>query len=596
MINKELKILVVEDDDFQRAIIVKMLYSLEITSVLEASNGEQALDIIKSQKEKSINIIITDLKMPKMDGIELLRSINTHKQESEVIILSGMDRKLLAAAGQISKLNDIKLLGTIEKPVTLSQLYNLLNQYGNPSLKANTPTSSQLTFSVKEIMEGVRNKQFKPYLQPKVNLKTGKVVGAEALARWIHPIHGVVAPYAFIPTLEQNNSIDELTFLMLEESAIACKELLKQNHALNIAVNLSLVSLNNSDIANTIIEIFNKANVDPKYVSLEITESAAMTDGAIPLENLARLYMSGFTLSIDDYGTGYSNLQQLTRIAFGELKIDQSFVQGFASNDKLLIVVAANVDMAHKLGIKSVAEGVETKEDWEMLKSMDCDIAQGYYIAKPMPVEDFYNFVADYEADIPEPTVINNKKNTKKYKTSNADYKMLVVEDDEFTRNIITQVLSNLGYLNIESASDARSAINLFRDHRFDIIITDILMPNINGLELIKSIRTGKTLAKPESRIIVLSGMTEASAVGKAIALDVNGILVKPLVASVVDQKINHVLSTPFKINSSIAYEAVSTDITESENAKSNNNNDLASLVDSLASQPTSPTVRPPIR
>lgn len=598
MINKDLKILVVEDDDFQRAIIIKMLLTLEFKVVLEASNGEQALEVIANQKTSSpISIVITDLKMPKMDGIELLRNINLQHQALEIIILSGMDKKLLTAASQISKLNDIKLLGTIEKPVTLSRLNHLLNQYGNPSVKPNVPFSNQLTFSVAEIMEGIRKKQFKPYLQPKVNLKTGHIVGAEALARWIHPVHGVIAPYAFIPTLEQNKCIDELTFLMLEESAIACKKLIEQNHALNIAVNLSLVSLNNPDIANTITGIFNVVNVNPKYISLEITESAAMTDGAVALENLARLYMNGFTLSIDDYGTGYSNLQQLTRIAFGELKIDQSFVQGFASNDQLLIVVAANIDMAHKLGIRSVAEGVETKQDWEMLKKMDCDIGQGYYIAKPMPVEEFYTFVANYKTNVPEGNDLKTKTYTKKHIRSNAFYKILVVEDDDFTRNIITQVLSSLGFLKIESVADAESAINLFSAHQFDIIITDIFMPHMNGLELIKSIRTGRTLAKPESRIIVLSGMTEASAVGKAIALDVNGILVKPLIASVVDQKIKHVLSTPFKINSSIAYEAMSTEVTESSNSRLLANEDLANLVDNLEMQPKNlPSVRPSMK
>lgn len=576
----ELNILVVEDDIFQRAIILDMLATLEAASILEAGNGEQALEIINEQKEQAINVVITDLKMPKMDGIELLRNIQESNQEIEIIILSGMDKKLLTAANQISKLSNTNLIGIIEKPASLSQLQSMLNQHGKLSKKTSKPFADQITFSVEEILEGISLKQFKPFLQPKVDLKTGAIVGAEALARWMHPIHGTIAPNAFIPILEENNAIDKLTFLMLEESALACKALLAKNHAINISVNLSLVSLNNPDIAKKITGIFDVVNVNPKYIYLEITESAAMTDGAIALENLARLYMNGFTLSIDDYGTGYSNLQQLTRIAFGELKIDQTFVQGFTSNDQLLIVVAANIDMAHKLGIKSVAEGVETKRDWEMLKNMGCDIGQGYYIAKPMPVEDFYPFIKSFNPDMPAQSTKKAKNSSIRRLKSNDHYKILVVEDDDFTRNIITQVLAGLGFLKVESAADAKSATKLFKQHRFDVIITDIYMPDINGLAFIKSIRTGKTLAKPESRIIVLSGMTDASAVGKAIALDVNGILVKPLVSSVVDQKIKHVLSTPFKINSSIAYEAISTDIEESGN-EAYTDDDLASLIDS---------------
>jgi EAL domain-containing protein (putative c-di-GMP-specific phosphodiesterase class I)/PleD family two-component response regulator len=568
MSNTELTLLIAEDDDFQRSTIVKLLNALGISDVFEASNGEEALEILNQQNKKPIDILITDLKMPRMDGIELLRNINLENHHLGVIILTGMDKKLLTVTSQLSKLNKTKLLGAVEKPINLQQLNNFLTQFSNPAQKqvANFANAKQYAFTVADVLTGISKKQFKPYLQPKVNLKTGKIVGAEALARWLHPEHGVISPFAFIPLLEQNNCIDELTFCMLEESALACKMLIEKNFPLNLAINLSLVSLNNPDIAKTITQLFYSYNVDPKYITLEITESAAMTDGPIALENLARLYMSGFTLSIDDYGTGYSNLQQLTRIAFGELKVDQSFVQGFASNDQLLIVVASNIDMAHKLGIKCVAEGVETKEDWDLLKSMGCDFGQGYYIAKPMPVADFYQFASSYNPSEPLPLVVNQK--SKKQKKSNAARKILVVDDDQFTRNIIERVLSTLGFVQITSVASVASALTELEKHQFDIIITDVFMPDINGLEFIKRIRTGKTFAKAETRIIILSGMTEASAVGAAIALDVNGILVKPLVTSVVDQKIDHVLSTPFKINSSIGYESISTDVQKSDNQK----------------------------
>ncbi|WP_297463451.1 EAL domain-containing protein, partial [Ferrovum sp.] len=131
---------------------------------------------------------------------------------------------------------------------------------------------------------------------------------------------------------------------------------------------------------------------DTRYIVLEITESAAMTDAAHALENLARLCMKGFILSIDDYGTGYSSMQQLTRIPFGELKIDQSFVKDFSANQTLRIAVESSIDMAHKLKIKCVAEGVETQQDWDMLKNMGCDTAQGYFIAKPMDLAAFIEF------------------------------------------------------------------------------------------------------------------------------------------------------------------------------------------------------------
>ena len=136
------------------------------------------------------------------------------------------------------------------------------------------------------------------------------------------------------------------------------------------------------------------AGLDPSCVILEITESVAMTKAAHALENLARLRMRGFGLSIDDYGTGYSTMQQLTRIAFSELKIDQSFVKEVAANEALRIVVESSIDLARKLRVVSVAEGVETQEDWDAVKRMGCDTAQGYFIARPMDLDSFVEYCA----------------------------------------------------------------------------------------------------------------------------------------------------------------------------------------------------------
>ncbi len=555
----EPNVLIAEDDDFQRNIIVEMLRSLGLHSIFEAANGHEALEIIRNANPK-IDLIFSDLKMPKMDGMEFLRHLSKENHHIEIVILSAMDKKLLSAVNKVSSLYDIKLLGAIEKPMNLQQLKNILSKSGKTQVDHKPKQGlKEFNFSVEEILEGIRQKQFKPYLQPKVDLNTGQIVGAEALARWIHPEHGVILPYAFIPKLEESKQIDTLTFMMLEESALACQSLLDKNYTTHIAVNLSLVSLNNPDIAEKITSVIKKAGVDPKYITLEITESTAMTDAPQALENLARLYMNGFTLSIDDYGTGYSNLQQLTRVAFGELKIDRSLIQGIANNEAMLIVVASNIDMAHKLKIKSVAEGIETEQDWKMLGKMGCDIGQGYYIAKPMSVEDFYSFIDNYQTpDTSHNPVYHHVK--AKTKTSST-YEILVIEDDNFTRNIILKTLNSLGYLQTTAVADAQSAIDLFERYQFDLIITDIFMQNINGLDLIKRIRTSKTFAKPNTRIIVLSGLTQTRAVSLAMALNVNCLLVKPLIPNIIDGKIRSVMNEPSRIQAEIAYETVNTDI-----------------------------------
>ena len=151
-----------------------------------------------------------------------------------------------------------------------------------------------------------------------------------------------------------------------------------------MAVNLSIKSLSDVRVADQITEIVRQQEIDTRYIVLEITESAATTDLGQVLENLARLRMKGFELAIDDYGTGYSSLEQLTRIPFTELKIDQSFVTHAGRQESAKVILASSLDMARRLHLRAVAEGVETRANWDLLVQLGCDVAQGYYISKPM--------------------------------------------------------------------------------------------------------------------------------------------------------------------------------------------------------------------
>ena len=394
----EITILVIEDDDFQRGMLVKMLRYLGVTAISEAENGKQALDFLHTIDTKKIDIIICDLKMPEMDGMEFIRHLGQENAVTSIIILSTLDRVLLASVAKMTVAYGINLVGVVEKPIVITQLESLISLYEPVDVKPKQTVTLAQVYSIEEIMHGVREKQFEPFFQPKVDLKTDRIIGAEALARWIHPEHGVIAPYHFINLIEQNNQIDELTFLMLEKVVAASRLLHDKGYDISISVNLSLNSLTDITLANRIIEVAREAGVNPCHIILEVTESAAMTEVALALENLARLRMHGFGLAIDDYGTGYSSLQQLTRIAFSELKIDQSFVKDVAINPALRIIVESSIDMANKLQVSCVAEGVETKEDWDILKSMSCNMAQGYFIAKPMNLTSFIEFYEGHSA------------------------------------------------------------------------------------------------------------------------------------------------------------------------------------------------------
>lgn len=548
----DLHFLVVEDDDFQRALLADMLRSLGATSISESGNGKEALEIIRNTASRPVDVALCDLKMPGMDGMEFLRHLGQEQHEVAIVITSSLDGKLLSSVGRMAKVHGIKLLGTIEKPIMLERLKELLKKRDQAEHRRQPPEVTR-AFTLDDILQGIHANQFEPYFQPKVDFKTGRLVGAEALARWIHPEHGVITPDAFIPTLEQNGRVDDLTFLMLEKSALVCGLCLKKGYPLTISVNLSLVSLDNSELAERITRLIRSAEVDSEYIVLEVTESAAMTDVACALENLARLCMNGFSLSIDDYGTGYSSMQQLTRIAFSELKIDQSFVKDFADNGSMRIVVESSIDLAHKLAIKSIAEGVETQQDWDTLKSMGCDTAQGYFIAKPMNITAFQEFITSYSH---KPRVMPTPA-----RTDHAKSNILIVEDDNFTRKLIVSVLHHLGFAKITEADSAESAIKLLESNTFDLVITDINMPGMNGLQFIQTIRAGRTPLKRETRIVVLTALSQTEILAAALALDINGFLVKPITPAMVDEKIDKALSERLHLHPPLAYEAVRTEL-----------------------------------
>lgn len=391
---KVLTVLVVEDHDFQRRTIMRMLRSLGASDVIEAAEGKQALMLMNHATH--IDLVVCDLDMPKMDGMEFLRHLAELKVEASVIITSAKDRSLLTSVEKMARAYGIRLIGVIEKPVTRHSLADLISRHRSDTFQTKQMLPSAPRFTLEEILYGVQQKQFEPFFQAKVDFATGQILGAEALARWCHPAHGLISPDAFIAPLEHSGNINDLTYLMLEMAGIACRHWHEQGYPITVSVNLSLRSLTDTMLADKITHIIQSTQLDPSHMILEITETVAMTDIAPVLENLTRLRMRGFGLSIDDYGTGFSSMQQLLRIPYTELKIDQSFVMGCAGNTTLLSIVKSSIDIARQLGIKTVAEGVETQADWEILKTLGCDVAQGYFIAKPMAGNQFLAFCRSF--------------------------------------------------------------------------------------------------------------------------------------------------------------------------------------------------------
>jgi EAL domain-containing protein (putative c-di-GMP-specific phosphodiesterase class I)/CheY-like chemotaxis protein len=389
----ELRFLVAEDHEFQRRTLVRMLTSLGAREVLEAANGRAALEVFRDPS-RTVHIIVCDLDMPEMDGMEFIRHVGETGAQVSVILSSALDRHLIASVETMTTAYGMNLLGAIEKPATPQKLRDLIARHGAaPARRAGAPAAR---LPADEVVAGLSAGQFEPFFQPKVDLGTGKVVGAEALAYWRHPERGIVPPGAFISVLEEAGEVDALTWVMLEKSATVAATWQAEGRPLSVSVNLSLTSLCDPTLADRITDTVRRQGLDSKAMMLEITESAAMTDVGRCLENLARLRVKGFGLSIDDYGTGYSSMQQLARIPFTELKLDQSFVTHCGSNAQHLAIIESSLDMARRLRLKTVAEGVETQADWTLLRDLGCALAQGYFIAKPMPAGDFLRWAGTW--------------------------------------------------------------------------------------------------------------------------------------------------------------------------------------------------------
>jgi EAL domain-containing protein (putative c-di-GMP-specific phosphodiesterase class I) len=221
------------------------------------------------------------------------------------------------------------------------------------------------------------------------------VVGLEALVRWNHPQRGFLTPDKFIPLAEDAGLIDALTHWVLRTALTQLKSLHRQGHFPTMAVNLSARNLHDRELPATILALLDETGVAPKYLTLEITESAVMDNPSDGLAILTELDRMGVTLSIDDFGTGYSSLAYLKRLPVDELKIDKSFVTEMEEDENDAVIVRSTIDLAHNLGLKVIAEGVETSGVWDLLSMLGCDSSQGYLMAKPMPADKLEAFLRE---------------------------------------------------------------------------------------------------------------------------------------------------------------------------------------------------------
>ena len=394
-----LRVLMVDDEPFHFEFISNTLAKLGISDVRHACDGVAGLALLQGEAARP-DVLICDLAMPRMDGVEFLRHVASLDYKGGVILLSGAQMAVLKTVEQLAREHGINLLGAFEKPVSKDALSMALARLGHWKRR---PTGAALPvdrLSVEELRQGLVADQLEIYFQPKVSVVDRRVLGAECLARWRHPQHGIIGPYAFIGVAEEHGLIDEVTLAVLRKSAHQAGAWRRAGCALQLSVNVSMDNLRRLDLPELFADIVRQAGAEPQDIVLELTESRLIDDQATSLDIIARLRLKGFDLSIDDFGTGFSTLESLKRLPFTELKVDRAFVTDAARDAAAHVILASSVSLARTFQLKVVAEGVETQEDWDVVARAGCDVVQGYFVAKPMPADEFMSWQKRWQAQM----------------------------------------------------------------------------------------------------------------------------------------------------------------------------------------------------
>ena len=377
-------VLIVDDDPIMTSVTKGYLQHQGVGLICEACDGHEALNTLENA-ELPFDLIFCDLNMPKMDGLQFLRHLAERRYQGEICIVSGEDKSIIRSAEILASKYKLRNRGALSKPVTLDKLITLLTDQGS----AEERDSKTLDYTRSDLVFALVNRNLRTFYQPKIDTRTGALVGAEALARWTHPELGPIPPSSFIPVAEKEGLIDAVTGSVLRETLSALSKWTVSQPDLKMAVNLSGEILGNVELPDLLLNLCRDANVDPSRVVLEVTESRVLADSILPVEVMGRLRMNRFELSIDDFGTGYSNIERLREYPFTELKIDQAFIRNAANDPFALKCVTASVDLGRALGLRLVAEGVETAEEFAFVTDLGVDEVQGYYFSHALSFEDF---------------------------------------------------------------------------------------------------------------------------------------------------------------------------------------------------------------
>ena len=387
-----MNILIVDDDAVTTHLAALLLQGLGFDSVTIEASGPAALATLDAGALP--DVIFCDLSMPGMDGVELIRHLARRRFPGSVVLISGANWRILKTCEELGSSMGLLMIGSVSKPFVSEDFSRILARVcvrKEPELAREAPITPA------ELRQALDDGQVIAWFQPQVCATSLRPVALEALVRWQHPVRGLISPHAFVCVAEDHGLIDQLLEIVCKASLQHLAQWQTIYPDLRLAINVSTDNLNRVDLPERLERLRSHAGVPAQSVVFEITESRLSKNPDVAHEVLARLRLKGFGLSLDDFGTGYSSLAQLHRMPFTELKIDRAFVHGAARDSRSRAAFESSVQLAQKLGITTVAEGVENQEDLRFAQHLGCDLIQGYLFARPLPPQAVSDWLAKPE-------------------------------------------------------------------------------------------------------------------------------------------------------------------------------------------------------
>jgi EAL domain-containing protein (putative c-di-GMP-specific phosphodiesterase class I) len=391
MNNPAITILVLEEHAFQRSIALLLLEQIGDFNVLSASSIKQALGIL--QGGQRVDILLCDLRMDSIESLLFLRQAGQSHHVRSLILSSSLDADVQQAVEALVPQLGMALLGTLAKPLQREALSRLLALYQRQSATGVSGFSISALASELEVRRALVDGHIQPFFQPKFNLSSDDVEGIEVLARWCHPQRGVLSPAIFMPIIERCGLLNELLFSQLHHGLALQKKLKGRGLALSFAYNLEVEQLTDPWLVTRLVAVLKSHGMPASGVTFELTERGAIGPGTVQQESLVGLRMLGCQLSIDDFGTGFSNLQRLCQAPFNEIKLDAEFVRGVVQDARCQAIVRGAINLGRSLGIGVVLEGIETEAQRRALIELGGTTGQGYLCARPMSASDLLDWM-----------------------------------------------------------------------------------------------------------------------------------------------------------------------------------------------------------